>query len=380
MPRLTSYFAASAALALSSASSTLAASWSLSDTYAPQDFLSTSKWTYFTDKDPTNGLVTYQSAPAAQSMNLTGVQNDEFYLRVDTTKQQLAGRPSVRITSVKDYSDGVYVLDASHMPVGCSVWPAWWTLTAKIDGWPVGGEIDIVENANDQYNSNLASLHTKAACNVSGANDLTGTVAYPICNSDTGCRVEMNNTSGAQAASTGPAFNTAGGGIYAMERSLGSTGNGVRVWFFPRGSEPSDLKDGSNSVNPSGWGTPGAHFPVAKSCHSQFDAHNIVFDITLCGDWASNTFAESGCAAKFNSCSYMVGYQGDQYEDAYWSVKSVRVFASGGSTDNAANSPNTSPESEQSGSATTTSGALTLSSSVAAVAGIASLAVWCLLA
>lgn len=188
----------------------------------------------------------------------------------------------------------------------------------------------------------------------------------------------MNNTSGAQAANTGKQFNAAGGGMYAMERSLGSTGNGIRVWFFPPGAEPDDLKEGSTSVDPSGWGTPGANFPIANSCHSQFDAHQIVFDITLCGDWAGNTFTESGCAAKYNACSYIVGYQGDQFEDAYWSVKSVRVFADGGSTDNAANSPNTSKEESQSSSVT--SGALRLLPAVSAVASVASVALWSVLA
>lgn len=232
-----------------------------------------------------------------------------------------------------------------------------------------------MENANDEYSSNLATLHTNNSCIVDANADETGTLAYPDCSSSTGCRIEMNGTSGAAAANSGAAFNKAGGGIYAMERSLGSTGNGIRVWFWPRGSEPDDLQDGSTSVNPSAWGTPGANFPVANSCHSQFDPHQIVFDITLCGDWAANTFAESGCAAKYNACSYIVGYQGSEFEEAYWGVKSVRVFAEGGSTDNAANSPNTSKE-----SSAATSGTLRLLPAVSAVVGVASLALWSVVA
>lgn len=109
---------AAAALAVSTLPLAQAASWTLSDQYEPNDFLSTSKWEYFTDADPTHGLVTYQSASNAKSLNLTGVSNDEFYMRVDTTEQQLSGRPSVRIQSAKNYSDGVYVLDATHYPTG----------------------------------------------------------------------------------------------------------------------------------------------------------------------------------------------------------------------------------------------------------------------
>lgn len=109
MSRATTLLFAAAAVAISAIPSSRAASWTLTESYAPNDFLSTSKWSYWTDADPTNGLVTYQSASNAQSKNLTGVSNDEFYMRVDTTQQQLEGRPSVRIQSVTNYSDGIYV-------------------------------------------------------------------------------------------------------------------------------------------------------------------------------------------------------------------------------------------------------------------------------
>lgn len=80
-----------------------------------------------------------------------------------------------------------------------------------------------------------------------------------------------------------------------MERSLGSTGNGIRVWFWPNGSEPADLKSGSTSVDTSTWGTPGADFDVADGCHSDFGDHKITFDITLCGDWAGETVGYPCC-------------------------------------------------------------------------------------
>lgn len=326
---------------LAVASAVSAASWTLTDSYTGDDFMDASKWNYTTGTDPTHGLVTYQSASSAKSLNLTRVNGDVFYMGVSTVATQLSGRPSVRINSQKNYSDGVYVLDAAHMPVGCSVWPAWWTVTSKLASWPTGGEIDIVENANDQYNSNLASLHTASSCIVPKKNNGTGTIAYYDCgDSSTGCRIETNGTSGANAANTGSAFNKAGGGIFAMERALGSTGNGIRVWFFSHDNAPSDLQSGS-SVNPDNWGSPQAQFDIADECHSQFGEHQITFDITLCGDWAANTYSQTSCATEFGACSSQVAYNGSSYSDAYWAVNSVKVFSSGGSTDNAANSANT---------------------------------------
>ena len=45
----------------------------------------------------------------------------------------------IRITSKDSYDYGsLWVFDASHMPYGCSVWPAFWT---KGPLWPDDGEI-----------------------------------------------------------------------------------------------------------------------------------------------------------------------------------------------------------------------------------------------
>lgn len=104
-------------LACLATTSVRAATWTLSDYYDPESFL-TDSWNYFTDTDPTNGLVTYQSLSAAKQQNLSSVTNDQFIMKVDTTEQQLSGRPSVRIYSEKNYTDGIYVLNVSHFPTG----------------------------------------------------------------------------------------------------------------------------------------------------------------------------------------------------------------------------------------------------------------------
>ncbi|KZV78462.1 hypothetical protein EXIGLDRAFT_757700, partial [Exidia glandulosa HHB12029] len=55
-------------------------------------------------------------------------------------------RFSVSINTTETYGPGnVFVLDAIHIPFGCSVWPAYWT-AARV--WPTGGEIDIMEQTN----------------------------------------------------------------------------------------------------------------------------------------------------------------------------------------------------------------------------------------
>ena len=67
-------------------------------------------------------------------------------MRADSTnkvQQGARGRDSNRITSYKQYTDSVVVLDLKHMPWGCGTWPAFWTV--DIARWPDGGEIDIIE-------------------------------------------------------------------------------------------------------------------------------------------------------------------------------------------------------------------------------------------
>lgn len=336
---------AAAAVAVSAlVSSVSAANWTQTATVRGNDFFNDFEW--FTDKDPTQGLVNYQSQADAMAQNLSFVDGDgHFVMRVSTVPVALQGRNSVRITSKNSYSDGVYVLNVTHVPLGCASWPAFWTVTEDIQSWPNGGEIDIMENANDQYNGNVVSVHTNTSCTIpSSISAASGVVAYTNCSayvpSNPGCRVEMNGTS---TPTWGSKLNNAGGGIIAMERSFGTTGKGVRVWYFPNNSPsslPADLHNGSTAVSTDSWPKPNVDLPIA-SCYADFEPHKIVMDITLCGDWAGNTYNMSGCNLQYPACSYQVGYNGSSFNQSYWEVESLRLYTDGGSTANSANSPQT---------------------------------------
>lgn len=56
-----------------------------------------------------------------------------------------------------------------------------------------------------------------------------------------------------------------------------------------------------------------------------FSAQNLIFDITLCGDFAgaASVFAETCTGTCYND--YVVG-DGSAYDNAYFEVQSVRVF------------------------------------------------------
>lgn len=89
--------------------STQAARWGLTTTYKANDFYAGFDW--FTDPDPTHGLVTYQNMADSRAAKTSYVDGkNQFVMAVDTTPTAPpSGRNSVRITSKASYSDGVYV-------------------------------------------------------------------------------------------------------------------------------------------------------------------------------------------------------------------------------------------------------------------------------
>ncbi|KAG0649466.1 putative endo-1 [Hyphodiscus hymeniophilus] len=95
--------------------------------------------------DPTNG---YQAFAFAREEGYVypNYQNGAAYMGVDNVTVLTypgTGRKSVRISSQKSWTHGLFISDIVHMPGGiCGVWPAHWTLGPN---WPSNGEIDIIE-------------------------------------------------------------------------------------------------------------------------------------------------------------------------------------------------------------------------------------------
>lgn len=188
--------------------------------------------------------------------------------------------------------------------------------------WPNGGEIDIIEGVNDQT-SNDVTLHTGPGCSVSNTGTFSGKMTSTTCassgNDNTGCQIASADT-----ASYGAGFNEGKGGVYAMEWQP----DGIAVYFFPRSSIPSDVL--GDSPNPSGWGTPMAHFSGECDFTKSFTEQQIVFDTTFCGDWAGNTWSSSSCAVKADTCDAYVQNNPSAFADAYWSVNALKVYTSNG--------------------------------------------------
>ncbi|CCM05071.1 uncharacterized protein FIBRA_07277 [Fibroporia radiculosa] len=304
--------------------------FTIADTYIGQDFFNT--WTWQDIDDPTNGRVNYTDQAFARATNLSYATSTKFFMRADdqnVVPSNARGRNSVRILSNKAYSDSLTVLDIQHMPEGCSTWPAFWSLS-QTGPWPAGGEIDIIEGESrfhtprvNMDTSNLISLHTSPNCTVPEERIETGTVDSTNCDAD----VNYNQGCGVSGpvGSYGAPLNAGGGGWFVMERTRAT---GIRVWFWPRNAtdvppavlfaEPFILPDLT-------WPTPTAYFPMGADCNyeTHFNAHQFVFDLTFCGDWAGTDYTTTGCSG---SCTDFVDNNPEAFTEAYWEVNSLRMY------------------------------------------------------
>ena len=162
------------------------------------------------------------------------------------------------------------------------------------------------------------TLHTSSGCEMSVKRKETGTVAYSDCssaaNDNAGCGVK------GETSSYGADFNSAGGGVMAMELRDA----GIRMWQFARDSIPSDITD--QSPDPSSWGEAVADFP-STDCNigSHFQNQSIIVNIDVCGDWAGATSVYTDEYDCPDTCTTYAS-NGTVFEKAYWEFGSFWVY------------------------------------------------------
>ncbi|KAF8761579.1 glycoside hydrolase family 16 protein [Rhizoctonia solani] len=289
-----------------SSATTPSSTWRLQQRMEGSNFFD--QWDFWSASDPTNGAVDYQSRENAQNAGLIEITSEgHAIMRIENTTQVTGNRRSVRISSKYIMNGGLAILDAVHMPHGCGTWPAWWT--TDVPNWPHNGEIDIVEGVNG-YVRNQASLHTAVGCTISNDYGSTGTLA-----ASTNCAAEETGNMGCgqlstQSNSLRQTFQRQWGGVYALLWQS----TGVSVYFFPRNAIPSDIT--SEAPQPSTWGTPSGNWPSTP--------------VTPQRSWTA-----AGAGGQTESCSASTGVSncldyirnnGAAFTDAYWEVKSVKVY------------------------------------------------------
>ncbi|KAI4117239.1 MAG: hypothetical protein LQ338_007586 [Usnochroma carphineum] len=313
------------------------AAYSVQDDYSAANFFN--MFDFNTFDDPTHGYVNYVDQPTAESQDLFNVSNGQVSFGVDHTNVASGrGRNSIRLASKAQYTHGLIILDLAHMPGSvCGTWPAFWTTGPN---WPSSGEIDIIEGVNTGA-QNQVVLHTGDGCTLAGGS----------CQGGSGCPVKL-----AGSNNYGTDFNNANGGVYATEWTSGS----VNIWFFPRGSIPSDIA--SSNPNPSSWGAATASYVGGDNCNidQHFMNNNIVFNTDFCGDWAGVVWSgDSTCSALAGSCQEYVQNHPEAFAESYWTVNSLKVYQDNGNNARAVDPVSTerfaSPAAEQPAVQSTTS-------------------------
>lgn len=291
-----------------------------------QDYSGDAFWQgfdFFTDPDPTDGLVKFQSLEEANSTGLAGFieggnSSYAIYMGVDTEEIAPQGRASVRVTSTQTFQHALVIADIVHMPGGvCGTWPAFWMVG---ENWPNDGEIDIVEGVNDQA-TNSMTLHTGQGVVVSNGTDFLGELFTADCNVDApdqpanaGCSIGDNSN-----LTFGNDFNTVGGGVFATEW----TSEFIKIWFFPRGTFPSDIA--SSTPAPSeDWGTPNSIFQGSFDMDDHFKNLQIVFDTTFCGQVSVVASISTDFPEQRLTPSSLVGWPGLEYHGLRLSRPNLR--------------------------------------------------------
>jgi len=302
--------------------------WKLTESHEGSNFFD--GWSFWTGPDPTHGIVEYLDANTARSNGLLQINQDgHAIMRVETTPD-VSDRKSIRIQTQSSFNGGLVIMDSIHMPTGCGTWPAFWT---NGPDWPFTGEIDIIEGVHD-YTNNQATIHTAPGCRLSSASSETlqmtgnvigGTDCAALTTGNQGCGIRASSSD-----SFGAGFNANGGGVYAMKWDT----SGLAVFFFPDGSVPADIAAGF--PQPDTWGPALARWPADGCNPSQyFIDHSVIFDTTLCGDWAGAVWSVSGipgqeesCADRtgFSTCEEFVRSSGSAFAEAYWQIRSVKIY------------------------------------------------------
>jgi len=285
-------------------------SFTLAETIAGESFFDA--FDFFTDADPTHGAVNYVSQDTAQAKGLAGVTNGLARIAVDSTSTLEMGnnRDSVRISTKNTYSKGLFIYNVTHMPTGLTTWPAVWSTDGA--NWPNNGEIDLIEGVHESQN-NQVTMHTNGGCSLATGQAITGTVIGTTCDST----VTNNGCATTDPNGWGTEFNAAGGGVFVK---VWDPDYGIEVFHFPQDKVPDDIT--SKCPDPTSWGNPVSFIPNGDLCNigEHFQNHQIIINITLCGDWAGASYSGPGtCQSAMDPTNY---------KDAYWEIGSIEVYQS----------------------------------------------------
>ncbi|MCV0414091.1 MAG: glycoside hydrolase family 16 protein [Brevundimonas sp.] len=146
-----------------------------------------SKWTY--DTHANRGGWYNNEAQYYSADRLENARVEDGVLVIEARRERMEPTPadwggqdytSARLISTAGWRGG-FVETRAKLPCGRGSWPAIWMLPQSPSGWPIGGEIDIMEHVGHRPGVVHASIHTQAYNHVRGTQSTATTQVADAC-------------------------------------------------------------------------------------------------------------------------------------------------------------------------------------------------------
>ncbi|KAJ7685943.1 glycoside hydrolase family 16 protein [Mycena rosella] len=275
--------------------------WALSNQLEGQAFLDFFEYELSTNDN--GGIAQYVNGATS---GLAYTSGSQVVLAVDDTPSA-SPRKAVRMHSKTTFNakdNNLLIFDVAHIPAVCGTWPAIW-LTGT--DWPSDGEIDVVESVN-LYTRDTYSLHTGPGCTVPASAVSAMPNVQLVEAGATNCDATLDGGacgfSDVSTSSFGPGFNSAGGGVFALEFAT----DGIKTWFWKAGSVPTDITN--LSPTPSTWAASAARLLIpTSSCSPEtyFNDLLLVVNTNLAGSWTQGVWASNNVGGQAQSCQTQTG-------------------------------------------------------------------------
>ncbi|CAJ1407187.1 unnamed protein product [Effrenium voratum] len=231
--------------------------------------------------DPNHGSAQYLLQPEAEEEGVIEATRNYAIIRTGrASPKYLYKRMTARIESKDHWKNFLSLIKFSHVPYGCGVWPALFTLASKGE-WPNGGELDMLEYVNMDVSK--ASFHTGGSCQLAPhvVNELGSFPDRNDMNYD--CVTDYPDRLGCapnkwMKSSEDWAHSP---GIVATQW----TDDFIKLFYIPEAEIPQDIKDEKPEPT-SAWDRwLFSWYPLAgTSC--KVEAQKLMMQINFCGDWA----------------------------------------------------------------------------------------------
>lgn len=246
----------------------------------------------FTTLSETHGAEWYLNKTEAFRLGVVETTEDHAVLRVGDQIVPFK-RTSVMLRSAQAWRPDqgfVVAMKYKHVPYGAGIWPAFWLMNSDYL-WPQGGELDILEYANDAESK--VTFHTNKNCSLAAAK-LDSCMKGPNVDRDVIKSCYTNYTSNELGCKPPQIRRT--GKWYADNPGVIATvwdESGVFVYHIPEAEVPLDLAN--DKPNPNTWERwMTAYLPFdPQTCFDVAKPQEIVLNIALCGDWAGGAWWSS---------------------------------------------------------------------------------------